>query len=101
MKWHIDKTKLFLHNVLALKRAAHTEYYCLNGRLHNPNGPAYRSWYENGQLACEQYVLNGRLHNPNGPAYRSWYDNGQLWCEHYYLNGERLTKEQFLARLNK
>ena len=129
MKWHIDPTKLFLHNIFVCKKTKNSEQcylngkrhnpngpaylkwhdngqlfwgaYYLNGKLHNLNGPAYREWYENGQLWCEQYYLNGKLHNPNGPAYREWYVNGKLRCEHYYLNDQLLSKDQFLARLNK
>jgi antitoxin component YwqK of YwqJK toxin-antitoxin module len=77
------------------------EEYRLNGKFHNPNGPAYRRWYENGQLRHEAYYLNDKCYNLNGPALRAWHDNGQLWYEQYYLNGEELTKEQFEAKMNK
>ena len=107
MKWHIDPTKLCIHNKLVFTRSYFTngklwyERHFLNGQLHNLNGPAYRIWYDNGLLRIELYYLNGNLHNPNGPAYRIWYDNGQLWYEEYWLNGERLSQAQFLAKLNK
>ena len=73
MKYHIDPTKLFTHNKLVCVRANNYEGY----------------W------------LNGSRHNPNGSAYRLWYNNGQLWHEEYWLNGEQLTQAQFLAKLNK
>ena len=101
MKWHIDPTKIFLHNILVCRKNENSEQYYLNGKFHNPNGPAYRSWYENGQLYLEEYHLNDQRHNPNGPACRGWYDNGKLWREEYRLNGKLLTKDQFLAKLNK
>ena len=50
MKYHIDPTKLFTHNKLVCVRANNYEGYWLNGSRHNPNGPAYREWYDNGQL---------------------------------------------------
>jgi antitoxin component YwqK of YwqJK toxin-antitoxin module len=77
------------------------EEYRLNGKLHNPNGPAVRGWHENGQLWYERYWLNGKRHNPNGPALRSWHENGELRYEEYYLNGKELTKEQFEDKMNK
>lgn len=39
------------------------EYYKLNGRFHNPNGPAILN--SNGAFA---YYLNGRFHRLDGPA---------------------------------
>ena len=58
-----------------------------------------REYFDNGQwLYSEQYYLDGKLHNPHGPAIRSWYENGQLESETYFLNGKRLTKEAFEAR---
>ena len=101
MKWHIDKTKLFLHDVLVCKKTENIQAYFLNGKLHNFNGPAYRLWYGDGQLSCEIYYLNGQRHNSNGSAHRTWDGNGRLWREEYWVNGEQLTQAQFLARLNK
>ena len=60
MKWHIDLTKLVIHDKLVCKKTRWVEeYYTINGEYHNPNGPAYRSWHINGQLCSEQYYLNG------------------------------------------
>ena len=75
-----------------------SEEYLINGKFHNPNGPAYRYWHSNGQLKYEQYLIKGGFHNPNGPAYRRWYSNGQLAYESYYIDGKELTKEKFENR---
>ena len=74
------------------------EEYYIEGKRHNPNGPAYIAWCENGQLKCESYYIEDKLHNPNGPAYRSWWAAGQLRYEKYWIDGKLLTKEQFENR---
>jgi len=71
------------------------EEYYLNGRRHNPDGPACKYWYDNGQIEHEAYWLNGEFHNPDGLASKSWYKNGQKKHEAYYLNGVHLTKKEF------
>ena len=54
----------------------------------------YKKFYYNGQIEHEAYYLNGKQHNPDGPAVKHWYDNGQIKYEEYYLNGELLTKKR-------
>ena len=74
------------------------EAYYIDGKLHNPNGPAYRSWYKNGNLATEECRIDDKYHNPNGPAFHSWYSNGKLVSESYWIGGKQLTKKQFENR---
>jgi len=31
----------------------------------------YKTFYYNGQIEREAYYLNNKLHNPEGPAYKS------------------------------
>ena len=76
------------------------EQYCIDGKLHNPNGPAYQSWFDNGQLRYESYRIDGKRHNPNGPAHQCWYNNGQLRYEEYWIDGKQLTKKEFENRNN-
>ena len=53
MKYHIDPSKLAIHDKLTK-----------------------RSWFDkHGQLWCEKYYLNGKLHNPNGLAILTWYES--------------------------
>ena len=65
------------------------EWY-LNDKRHREDGPAiedpngYRAWY-----------LNGKLHREDGPAIE-WAEGDKDW----YLNGEKLTEEEFNARMN-
>ena len=89
MKWHIDQTKVCIHNTLVCKKSSNCERYYLNGKLHNPNGPAIKEYHDNGQLAYEEYYINNLRHNPNGPAFRSWFDSGNISFESYWINGER------------
>ena len=57
------------------------------------------TYWDNGQLEREVYKLNGKLHNPHGPAFRSWDgSHGKLDAEIYSLNGNELTKEEFENR---
>jgi len=52
-------------------------------------------------LEYEAYWLNGERHNPDGPAYKSWYENGQLALEAYWLNNIPLTKKEFERQRSK
>jgi len=40
-----------------------------------------QKYRDNGQVYYEEYFLNSKLHNDNGPAYREYYDNGQVKFE--------------------
>ena len=52
--------------------------------------------YDNGQIKWLVIRdENGNLHNPGGPAYQEWYEDGQEECRAYYLNGKQLTEEEF------
>ena len=42
---------------------------------HNDNGPAYQSWFINGQRKSVMYQVHNEFHNDNGPAYQSWHFN--------------------------
>lgn len=66
------------------------EYYLLNDKFHNPNGPANIYYYENGNVEYEAYYLNNKWHNINGPA-RIWYDeSGNVSSKDYYIDDMRL-----------
>ena len=75
-----------------------SESYRIDGKRHNPHGPAIKIWYENGQIQYEEYYIEGKLHNPNGPAIKSWYENGRIEYEQYWINGQELTKKKFNNR---
>ena len=79
MKYHIDPSKLVIHDKVVKKQ----------------------KFLDNGQLKCEKYWLNGRYHNPNGPAYRVWYNNGQLGLEEYWLNGIAYSKRDYDMLVNE
>ena len=60
--------------------------YKADGVSHNPYGPAYIIYYENGQIQSEHYYLNGKYHREDGPAFISYYRDGKIAFEHYFLN---------------
>jgi len=73
----------------------YSEAYYLDGKLHNPNGIAWKAWLNNGQLISESYWLNGKLHNENGIALVEWYRAGNIYQKEYWINGKELTKKEF------
>jgi len=54
-----------------------------NGNLNHLNGSSFKVWFPNGQLFFKEYCINGKLHNEKGPAYRYWDDNyfEEYWLE--------------------
>ena len=64
---------------------------------HNENGPAYQSWFDNGQEEYRSYYINNQAHNENVPAYQGWCENGQEKGRSYYINGQYMTEEDFLG----
>ena len=103
--------------------------YCLNGRLHREDGPAFIKYYKEGDVMREMYYIYGLLHREDGPAYIDYYGDDNLWEETYFLyglphredgpayikyyfdgsiesssyfiNGKKLTKEQWFQQLSK
>ena len=71
--------------------------YYINNQAHNENVPAYQGWYENGQEKGRSYYINDQFHNENGPAEQYWYENGQEKGRSYYINGQYMTEEDFLG----
>ena len=63
------------------------------GRYHRLDGPAFRRWYDNGQLGVEVWYINGVYHRLDGPVYRLWGNNGQLRRELWYINGVEYENE--------
>ena len=58
--------------------------WCLNGKLHREDGPAYE-----GANGNKYWYLNDKLHREDGPAYES--ANGS---KSWYLNDEEVTEEE-------
>ena len=74
--WDKEKTKI-----------KSEEWFNSNGKNHRVDGPAYQSWYENGQKQYESWYLDGKWHRVDGPAVKWWYENGQKHYEFWYLDG--------------
>ena len=72
-----------------------------NNRLHRLDGPAEMYCQSNGNKRYEYYFLYGKLHNENGPATITYYENGSIQSEYYYLNNVKLSKEDWLKKINK
>ncbi len=50
------------------------------------------TYHPNGNIKTEEWKLNGKYHNPNGPAVKTWDDNNQLIRESYWINGVEVDK---------
>ncbi|MFW6243435.1 MAG: hypothetical protein ACOC2W_04680 [bacterium] len=59
-----------------------------NKELHNSNGPAFITYYKNGQKCCVEYHRNGELHNTEGPAVISYDRKANIIEEIYYLSND-------------
>ena len=70
------------------------------GELHNTEGPAIQSWYENGQEEYRRHYVDNELYNTEGPALHEWYENGQEYHREYHLNGKELTKKEWEKKVN-
>ena len=71
------------------------------GRYHRLDGPAYRYWYDNGQLDVEDWNVNGKRHRLDGPAYREQDIDGRVVGEYWYINGVQYkTEAEFLVAVD-
>ena len=70
------------------------------GELHNPNGPAFQQWDNNGQERRRVYKINGKIHREDGPAMQWWDDKGRETIREYRIDGEELTEREFNNRKN-
>jgi len=85
-----EMTTLHREDGPAAEWADGSKEWRLNGKYHREDGPAIED--PNGYKA---WVLNGKLHREDGPAIE-WAEGDKDW----YLNGEKLTEEEFNARMN-
>lgn len=67
------------------------EEYLEDGQFHRLDGPAFISYYNNGQKAHEQYYKKDVPHRIGGPAHIWYYGNGQIESEEYYIDGVKYT----------
>jgi antitoxin component YwqK of YwqJK toxin-antitoxin module len=100
------------------------EYFNDNDEYHRTDGPAFQSFYENGNIQCESWYKNGNieydawyyvngnvkyvtwhfngiLHKIDGPAKIRYYENGNIAYEYYYINGKQLSKQEFIIHNRK
>ena len=67
------------------------ETYTLNGKKHNPNGPAVNVTYVNGVIAREEYYLYG-IARENGFAAITRFFDGSVACCWYSVEGKLVEK---------
>ena len=67
------------------------EKHFVNKKLHREDGPAYTTWYGNGDIAFESYYINGILHRSDGPAHTQYNPNSIVVNQRYWFNGEQIT----------
>jgi hypothetical protein len=73
-----------LRQLVEKKRTFKTEaYYDADGKFHRLDGPAYVSYYDNGQLYREVWREHGRYKRDDGPCLVNYSVNGvlteQIW----------------------
>ena len=61
-------------------------------RLNNQVAITRRNY--NGKIWCKSYLVNNRQHRDprEGPAYMTWYPNGQLYHKGYWVNGAKVNQ---------
>ena len=58
--------------------------------LHNENGPAYETRYQNGVIQQQYYFVNGEEHRDNDlPACIFYNDKGNVTHEYWYKHGKQ------------
>ena len=82
------------------------EAHFLDDKLHNSNGPAFKSWDSGGDIRKEEYYVKGISHNENGPAkryYRSHSSNNKtvaLSTEEYWHHGIKTGQKDYNIKGN-
>ena len=64
-----------------------------DGKPHRLGGPAFREWYDTGQLKMEEWCIKGEMHRLDGPADCAWFANGQSRWYGWYINGVKYETE--------
>jgi len=71
------------------------EWWFLNGKHHNDEGPAFIWYRENGSVKWKEWYLNGKLHNEDGPAFIWYRRDGSVWVKEWYLDGVEYSEEEW------
>ena len=72
-------------------RQKQLEKWCVGDIIHRVDGPAYRVWYETGNLLYDYWYFNNQSHRVDGPACRAWNGKGQLVYNEWYFFGNELN----------
>ena len=73
--------------------------YYLNGIEHKKNGPAWISYFTNGNIDIETYIKNGVRHREDGPAWIDHFMDGRIHKKLYYLNDKVYSEEDYIKQL--
>ena len=71
------------------------EWWFLNGKHHNDDGPAFIWYRKNGSVWREGWYLNGKLHNEESPAFIGYRGDGSVDCEGWWLDGVEYSEEEW------
>jgi len=71
------------------------EWWKLNGKWHNEEGPARIYYRENGSVKWKEWYLNGKFHNEEGPALIWYRKNGSVKWEKWRLDGVEYSEEEW------
>ena len=77
------------------------ESWCLYGKNHRVDGPAIQGWYNNGQKQFESWWLHDKRHRVDGPARQEWFENEQKNYEEWYLDGKELSEREIMVLKRK
>lgn len=67
----------------------------IKGLHRNPEeGPAWISYFKNGNIEKIAYYYKGELHNSNGPAIVEYWEDSTLKCEQYIQKGYFFNKSE-------
>ena len=78
-------------------------YYNDANQFHREDGPAYETYYSNGELQHSVWFLHGQIHREDGPAYEGFDLNGILIHREWWIEGNLHrengpAQESFISR---
>lgn len=65
-----------------------SESWCLVGKYHREDGPAWIWYYPDGSVRCEAWWLNGQRHRADGPAQIVYNADGSAQVEEWRHEGK-------------
>ncbi len=64
-------------------------YYNDANQFHREDGPAYETYYSNGELQHSVWFLHGQIHREDGPSIEVFREDGTCQVRRWHINGKR------------